>query len=383
MKVLQLFNNWKWTGPAEYAFNLAWMLNKNGIDTVFACSPPPKEANESLYTIAKERGLVPFMDFTINKHFRFWDNVHDFRQLVRFINEKKITVIHAHLTNGHLLGALAARKTPLYPVVVRTCYDNNGGGMRDRLLYKRLTDGIIAVAHSTKRAILDKCPIPPGKVRVISAAIDTHRFNPHNGLKDNRIQWQIEPDMPVVGIVARVQKHRRFNLFLEGMAKAITRVPNLKVMVIGRGTRIKELAIEPVKKMGLEKHFIFTGYRKDDYVETLNCLDIKVFLVPGSDESCRAVREAMALGKPVIVSRKGMLPEIVEDTVNGLVIKDDPDSLAQAVIELVEDKVLREKLGKNALQKAHTEFSLEKQFKSIVEFYEELIRKKSQFREVR
>ena len=376
MKVLQLFNNWKWTGPAEYACNLTLMLVQNGIETIFICGPPPEEAKESFLTMASDRGLSPRVGFALNKHFRLQDNIADYRGLVKFIAEKQFTLIHTHLTNGHLLGALAARKAPPYPVVIRTCYDSNGGGIRDRFLYKRLTDGIIAVANSTRTAIVDKYRTPQKKVRLIPAAIDTDRFNPRKKLKNNRTQWGIGPDQLVVGIVSRIQRQRRFYVFLQGIAKAVEKVPHLKVMVIGRGTNIKKLAIDPVRKLGLDKYFVFTGYRKNDYVETLSCLDMKVFLVPGSDDSCRAVREAMALGKPVIVSKRGMLPEIVDHNVNGYIIDDKPDNLAQAIIKLAEDKTLREKLGHNAFKKAHSEFSLRKQFEKIVEFYEDLLREK-------
>ena len=376
MKVLQLFNNWKWTGPAEYAVNLSSLLSKNGIETVFACGRPPDEARESLVTIASERGLPPVTDFVLTKHLRLWRNFSDCRGLIKFINEKNFSIIHTHLTNGHLVGGLAARNSNPRPVVIRTCYETDGGGLRDRFLYNYLTDGIIAAAKMTREAITRKCGFPPEKVRFIPAAIDVDRFDPRKSFRNNRDQWKIDPDAPVVGIVARVQERRRFNIFLEGIAEAVKRLPRLRVMIIGRGTRIKELAVDPVTKMGLDKHFIFTGYQKEDYLQTLNCMDMKVFLVPGSDESCRAVREAMAMGKPVIVARRGMLPEIVDHNVNGLVIDDTPHNLAQAIIHLVENKELRETLGRNALKKAQTEFSLSEQVKKIIALYDNLCRKK-------
>jgi len=378
VKVLQLFNNWKWTGPAEYACNLASALIDRGVETTLACGSPPKGAKDSFFTMAKERGLSPCVDFTLNKHFRLRENIADYRKLRAFIDEERFSIIHTHLTNGHLLGSLAAKRTSPQSVVIRTCYESDGGGIRDHFLYKQLTDGIIAVADSTRLAIVDKHRIPEEKVKLIPAAIDTDRFDPRKGLMNNRSHWAIDADAPVVGIVARVQRHKRFHVFLEGIAKAVQEIPLLKVMVIGRGTHIKSLAIDPVKEMGIEKHFIFTGYRKDDYVETLNCMDAKVFLVPGSDQSCRAVREAMALGKPVIVARRGMLPEIIDHGVNGLVIEDNPRDLAQAIVKLAKDRKLRRQLGNNACEKAHTQYSLKKQVKSTVEFYQKCIREKQE-----
>jgi len=124
-----------------------------------------------------------------------------------------------------------------------------------------------------------------------------------------------------------------------------------------------------VKEMGLEKSVILAGYRKDDYLDVLACFDMKVFLVPGSDGSCRAARELMAMGKPVIAAKRGMLSEIVNDGINGLLIDDTPENLANAIIGLAKDKAKREKMGEDARKKAISTFSLELQGNRIETFY--------------
>ena len=124
--------------------------------------------------------------------------------------------------------------------------------------------------------------------------------------------------------------------------------------------------------MGLKDHVIFTGYQLHEYPEVLATLDMKVFLVPGSDGSCRAVREAMAMGKPVIVARRGMLPEIVEDGVSGVVVEDSPENLADAIVSLVRDVPLRKKMGEAAMRRMQDEFNLEMQSVMIEEVYKEL-----------
>ena len=180
MKVLQLFNNWKWTGPAEYACNLASALVESGILTTLACGAPPKEAKESFFTMAKKRGLSPCADFTLTKHFRLPTFIPDYRNLKAFIAKEQFSIIHTHLTNGHLLGSLAARRVSHPPVVIRTCYESEGGGIRDRFLFKHLTDGIIAVSRATKSGIVDRQRVPEEKVKLIPAAIDTDRFFSHD-----------------------------------------------------------------------------------------------------------------------------------------------------------------------------------------------------------
>lgn len=376
MRVLQLFNNWKWTGPAEYAYNLAAVLNRHGVPTILACGKPPKNAQESFFTIARDRGLPPVTEFFLSKHLDLFHQLVDCRGLRRFIVEEKITLIHTHMTNGHLLASLSAHTLAPAPVCVRTCYEADGGGLRDRILCRHFADGIIAVSETTRNNLVHRAPSCQAKTRLIPAAIDTSRFDPHCTPHDNRPQWSISPDAPVVGIVARVQRHRRFELLLQAIAEVARIVPQAKFMIIGRGTNIQKVAIDPVRAMGLAARVVFTGYRGDDYVATLNCLDLKVFLTPGSDQSCRAVREAMALGKPVIASRRGMLPEIVEHRKTGLIVEDDPRSLAEAMVELIRNEPLRRQLGAAALKKAHQEFALEKQLTQVLALYEETLRNK-------
>jgi glycosyltransferase involved in cell wall biosynthesis len=103
-------------------------------------------------------------------------------------------------------------------------------------------------------------------------------------------------------------------------------------------------------------------------------MDIFVFLMAGSDGTARALREAMAMGKPVIVANRGMLPELVDDGVSGLVVNDTPEELARAVLHLLHHPEKREALGKAAYQKAHRDFRLDRQVEAVENFYQEMIR---------
>jgi len=103
-------------------------------------------------------------------------------------------------------------------------------------------------------------------------------------------------------------------------------------------------------------------------------MDIFVFLMPGSDGTARALREAMAMGRPVIVADRGMLPELVDHEVSGLVVKDTAQDLAQGVLRLLRHPDLRESFGKAAHEKAHHEFRLDRQVEAVEEFYQEMIK---------
>ena len=105
---------------------------------------------------------------------------------------------------------------------------------------------------------------------------------------------------------------------------------------------------------------VFAGYRSGDYLDVLRQIAVLVFLVPGSDGTCRAVLEAAACGIPAITSRRGALPEIVADGRTGRVVDEDPEALASAAAELLADADLRARMGAAARHRAERLFTPER-----------------------
>jgi len=158
------------------------------------------------------------------------------------------------------------------------------------------------------------------------------------------------------------------------MAIARARVPGLKLVIIGRGTHQESVAVRPAAERGLLDTVVFPGYlRGDDYVAGLLSLDAKIFLVPGTDGSCRAAREAMALGKPVIAARRGMLPELVADGETGLVVDDTSENLAGAIVRLARDRDLRRNMGLAARRAALERFDPARQAERVELVYRKLL----------
>jgi glycosyltransferase involved in cell wall biosynthesis len=136
---------------------------------------------------------------------------------------------------------------------------------------------------------------------------------------------------------------------------------------------MRKSVVEPMKRLGIEPWVVLAGYRTDDYLDTLACMDIFVFLMAGSDGTARALREAMAMGKPAIVADRGMLPELIENRVSGLVVKDTPEALANAMLQILRRPELRRRMGEAAYQKAHQEFRLDRQVEGVEKFYQQMM----------
>jgi glycosyltransferase involved in cell wall biosynthesis len=374
MKILHLFSNTKMTGPAEPAINLCASLKGHGYDVMFACCTA-KANSKSVEVTAATRGLNPITRFKLNKHLNLRDNMYDLRRLPRFLEECRANIVHAHLDNDHLIGGRSSRKASRDILVVRSSYSGEGikPTLRNQYLMGRLTDGLIVASESARASAIEDFGFPEDRIWVIPGAIDTSRFDSSKVTEDFRPRFGLKRDDFVVGVVARIQPHRRFDALLEAMKKVSKTDPSAKLVIIGRGTRMRQVAIEPVERMRLGGCVSFPGYQVgDDYVNTLGCFDVLIYLMPGTDGTCRTVREAMAMGKPVIAARRGMLSEIVDHAVNGLVVEDSPDTLAGAISYLARNPEIVASMSKQAARKAHQKFRLDTQARSVGWVYERL-----------
>lgn len=169
----------------------------------------------------------------------------------------------------------------------------------------------------------------------------------------------VPEDAFLIGVVARLQAHRRFDLLFEAMRRLARSRPEARLVLFGRGTRAEEVVGGPVRALGLEPFVVRAGYRTEDYARLLAAMDVVTYLVPGSDGTCRALREAAALGRPLVGTRRGAIAEIIVDGVTGLLVDETAPALAAAWAALAEDPARRRALGEAARRDARARFAPE------------------------
>lgn len=376
MRVLHLFGDWKWTGPAEPTLDLCLELRTRGVDARLLCPPAPPEASSSLPAKSRERGLEPSSGLRFNHRINLIDNLSDLSAVRALCEHDSIDVLHVHFSHDHLIGGIAARRARHRPRIFRTNQKAvpTPRGPGSTFLLRRLTDGYLTYSKAALEADARAFGLD-GRAWLVPPAMRLERFDPAAPARDLRAAFGIPPESFVLGVVARMQRHRRFDVLLEGVKRA--RVPGLRVLVVGRGTRMNEVAVEPARRLGLESMVKFTGYLGADYLPTVAAFDALLFLVPGSDGTCRAIREAMAMGRPVIGARRGMIPEIVEDGKTGLVIDDTPEGIAAAIERLASTPALRESMGRAGRAKALESFDIRRQAAAVIGAYEEALRRRA------
>jgi glycosyltransferase involved in cell wall biosynthesis len=356
-------------------------LEKRGHDVTLAYRKPPFPVEDSLEKRIIERGVKATDQFHLNHVLKFsqpsfiLDNLQDFFHLYHYLCQERFGILNVHQSHDHILGGIAAKRLNPPVIVIRTDHkrDPLKPSLGNHLLISKLADGIITFSERARKEDSEHFGLPVERVCRIPSALDLDRFNPQREFKNMRTIFGIGPKDIIIGMVARFQKYRRTVVLLEAVKIIVREFPNIKILLVGRSSQMEESVIQPMKRLGIEPWVVLGGYRTDDYIDTLACMDIFVFLMAGSDGTARALREAMAMGKPVVVADRGIMPELVEDEISGLVVKDTPEELANATLQLLRYPELRAKMGKAAWEKAHQDFRLDRQAEAIETFYQEMI----------
>jgi glycosyltransferase involved in cell wall biosynthesis len=373
LRILQLTSDWKWTGPAEPMLRLAEAQRARGHSVVMAYPSAPADANRSLATEAEAAGFASAVPLDRRRGVHPLGDRADAARLRALLRTQAIDVVHCWHTRDHLLAWHAARGRRSDTAIVRS-YRSAERIARtpwNRWLFGPVTDGLLCVSPETARrnaALRGGRPIAGA-----FGAVDLARFQPAKPDPGVRASLGFAPEHEVIGIVARVQPHRRFDLLLAAAQQLLARRPNARLLVVGRGTHREQVAERPAAELGIADRVVFAGYRAGDYADVLRAIDVFTFLVPGSDGTCRALLEAAACGIPAVTTRRGALAEIVVDGETGVLADETPASLASAWEALLADPARRAALGAAASRRAQRLFTPEQLADAVSRLYDEAL----------
>jgi len=378
MKILHLYSDWRWTGPAEPALQMCRSLADRGHEVLVAYVGKPADQHEPETVGLKvaEYGLEGTDQFALDRYFRLKGTLHDLFALPRFVTRERFDVVHMHLSHDHSFGGGVIRLfSRQRPVLVRSLHKRTvlESGLGTRFLLCHLADGLTCFTEGFRRQYIETFDLPEEQLAVLPMPVDLERFRPGQQLRDMRAVFGVPADAPLIGIVGRFQKYRKMDVFLPAARKVVDAIPNARFLIIGHSSQIQQTVVEPARELGIADNVILAGYRMDDYLDTLDCIDVFSLLMPGFDGTARAVREAMALGKPCVVSDFGMLPDVVPHEQAGLVTPLDADALASAWLRLLRDPAERQRMGQFGHAYAETHFRIDQLGPVLEGFYERLL----------
>jgi glycosyltransferase involved in cell wall biosynthesis len=371
MKVLNLFSDWKWTGPAEPVLSLCEALGNEGVEVTLAYRKTPLEFHErTVEKEAQKRNIQCFDGFRLNRYFSFKDWCFDLRSLGPYIEKEGIKIVHTNLSHDYFTAITALAFTGNKPLIIRTDHKRDGMPVNRFMLWALArTDGIVTYSEKIMKRDMTNFCFPEERMCIIPPGIE-----PYEGtIKNIRHEFDLRMDEKVIGVIGRLKPDRGFDIILKAFKTVKERTGNVKLLIMGRSSQIEESVMKPLRNLGLEKDVILAGYRIDDYFSVISLFDLFVMMRAGSDGSGRALREVMAMGKPAIVSDVGMLSDFVENGKSGYVTKWDENDLANKMEALITNDAKRKQFGDNAKETAREKWNYHLQAKQIKNFYEHLL----------
>jgi len=209
---------------------------------------------------------------------------------------------------------------------------------------------------------------------VVYDALDESSFAPQRPAAAVRTELGIPNGSPCVGVIGNIQEWKGQGVLVEAMGRILERVPKARAFIVGgvhrAGAAYNEQLQQRVRELHLEAVLSSTGFRAD-VADVINALDVVVHTSVRPEPFGRVILEGMLLGKPVVASAAGGVPELIRDGETGfLTPPGDATSLADRLIPLLQDAALRERIGRQAQAWAREQFGLRRHVAAMLAIYE-------------
>jgi glycosyltransferase involved in cell wall biosynthesis len=293
--------------------------------------------------------------------------------MTRLVRKEGVDLIHSHLPDQNFYSCLVSRWTGSKAIVT---YHGAPGLFRSKGLSGALkswtvrssASAVVVVSDYLKRLLAD-AGYPEEKTVRIYNGINLDRFGAAEraGL---RRELGFPENARLIGMVANLRESKGYEYFIQAAGDVVATIPEARFVAVGESDPgIEKQLKQLVQQLGLEDRFKFLGFRAD--VPAV-LADLDVFVLSSVSEGLSiATLEAMAAGKPVVVTRSGGPEEIVEDGRTGLLVPvADSAGLASKICELLRNPDLATELARNARLAASTRFSIARMVEEYQTLYE-------------
>ncbi|HEV2382531.1 MAG TPA: glycosyltransferase family 4 protein [Terriglobia bacterium] len=303
----------------------------------------------------------------------FWYDFRLPRAIAALARREKADLIHSHLPDQNFYSSLVGRLMDRQVVVTYHGSQqlSKADGLKCTLklqIVRRAASAVVVVSDYLKEA-LEKAGFPSKKIVRIYNGIECGRFAlPSQG--NLRAELGCSNGTKLIGMVANVRDSKGYEHFVRAAQLVAMSMPQARFVAIGDVHSSTSSSLVSLRReLGLESRLSFVGFRSD--VDRV-LADLDVFVLSSISEGFSlATIEAMAAGKPVVVTRSGGPEEIVKDRVTGLLVPPaDPPALAASICELLNDPALASALGQCAQAMVRNRFSLSEMIREYTRVYE-------------
>jgi glycosyltransferase involved in cell wall biosynthesis len=353
-----------WAGGERYLLGLATELDRKRF-RLSVIVPDHGPLVERLHALDIETVRVPLSARLVNPR--------AFLGLVRALQRLRPAIVQSHGARSNVYTRLAARYAGV-PVVLSTVhnslFDYEVAGWRRALyvLAERLTsplaDRVLSVSAAIARDLVERYRIDAARAVVVRNGIDAWAFRPAREPAAVRGELGIAEGRRVALMAGRMTPQKGWDVLLEAAVRLAAVRADIAWVLVGDGP-LRTTLTRRAGDLGLAAHF--TGARAD-MADLLGCADV-VVLASRSEGLPFTLLEAMALGKPIVATRVGGVPEVVDDGRTGrLVPRDDPAALAAAVASVL-DAPDASAMGARGRTRVETSFTLDGMVRAVERVY--------------
>jgi glycosyltransferase involved in cell wall biosynthesis len=296
-----------------------------------------------------------------------------FLDCLRLVRHENIGLIHAHEFSAIVYGWLVSRLAGV--PFVGTIHGKNyfWEKLRRRVAYRIIarTGRLVAVSEDLKRFTVDKVGIPVSRVQVIYNGVEPGLPVSDAEIDRCRTDLGLGAGDLVIGTVGSLYPVKGHQYLLEAMPAVLKQFPNSVLLLIGRGDLEVSLK-DQAKRLGIEERVRFLGMRHD-VPKLLAVMD--VFVLPSLSEGLSmALLEAMVSGKPVVATRVGGNPELVNHGQTGLLVNsEDAQDLAGSLITILNDRTMLQEFGQAGADRVLRHFSMDQMVRKYRDLYGHLL----------
>jgi glycosyltransferase involved in cell wall biosynthesis len=298
--------------------------------------------------------------------------------LKRFVSEKKISLIVTYHESSDFYG-LALSIICDIPVISSRRDMGFKTRPHHRLAYRlggRYFDSMVAVSNAVKQEVVRRRWFPEERIFTIYNGINTGNYgNAHNGTALKR-RLEIDPESPVVGMVANLRKIKGYHYFLDASSIIHRYNRNVQFLIIGNDWTQPGFTITELKRygeeIGVSQNLHFLGER-EDVADLISLFDVAV-LASLSEGFSNVILEYMASSKPVVATEVGGNPEIVVHGETGLLVPPaDAHALANAILSILKDKETALRFGIAGRKRVEDKFELGEMLRQYEDLFERVI----------
>ena len=320
-----------------------------------------------LVQAARDEGFEVYeLDFEKRKSF------HDLMKLLPLLRRHQIQIINTHSSWDAWLGGIAGRISGTKVLRTRHLSTPIRTGLNSRVLYRRLADRVVTTCETTAETIRQQAELDSTRCWSVPTGVDPDQVQatPQEAARF-REELGIQPDETVVGSVCVLRSWKGISTLLRA-AQRLLHEPKLRWVVVGDGPARDHFRRQHLE-LGLGDRFLFAGYLAKPF-SAIAAMDVFALLSTANEGVSQAVLQAAYLGKPLVTTDVGGLPEVCIDGKTGRICPvDDAQAVADAVTELIHDGRMRREMGHAAHQLVMDTFTMEQTLDEMERTYGDLV----------